>query len=95
VPREHEQLVARLDVRDASRSVLPAVTMFSLSWLNDTSVSAFVWPGRLALRPQSLVRQMRAAPSLLAVATNSPSGLNAIATGFPACSRNVWMRRPL
>ena len=73
----------------------PVVTTCSPSALNDTFLRAFVWPVSAEASPQSAVRHTRPVPSVLALATNFPSGLNATATALPACSVKTWTLRPL
>ena len=94
-PDEHEQLVA-VSTWD-TRAVLsfPVVTTCSPSALNDDVRQSIRVAGEDRGQPPVGRPPDAAVPSVLALATSSPSGLNATATALPACSVNTCTLRPL
>ena len=65
----------------AVRSALPvSKNIASWSWLKETLLTALVWPSKRPLKLPVAAFHLRTAPSVLAVATVRPVGLNATST---------------
>ena len=92
---ESQQRHPDLGVRDADRPSLLEVTVCAPSVLNPTSVSAVASPSRATVSRPSPACQIRATPSVLALASEAALGPNVSAVGCPLWPTSVRMRVPV